>query len=301
MRNFLVREAWQCTAPLGAALLVALIAVPQGSAQAPAPDRVVLITGSTDGLGREVALRLARPGTHVLVHGRNVERGEAVVRAVQEAGATARFYRADLARLAEVRALAAQVRRDHDRLDVLVNNAGIWLEGEGRQISADGHELHFAVNYLSHYLLPRELLPLLRRSAPARIVNVASGGQQAIDFDDVMLTRRYSARRGYAQSKLAQVLFTFELARELEETGVTVNGLHPATMMNTTMVLSRGGRVQSTVEEGAAAVVNLIEAPDLGSGRYFEGVRPARAHAQAYDEEARARLRGLSEALVGGG
>jgi NAD(P)-dependent dehydrogenase (short-subunit alcohol dehydrogenase family) len=285
---------------LGTALFVALTGVSRAAAQAPAPERVVLITGSTDGLGREVALRLARPGTHVLVHGRNAERGAAVVRAVQDAGGTARFYRADLARLAEVRALAEQVRRDHARLDVLVNNAGIWLEGEDRQLSADGHELHFAVNYLSHWLLTRELLPLLRGSAPARIVNVASGAQQAIDFDDVMLTRRYSAGRGYAQSKLAQVLFTFDLARELEGTGVTVNALHPATMMNTTMVLSRGARAQSSVEEGAAAVLNLIEADDLGSGRYFDGLRPARAHSQAYDDEARARLRRLSEALAGG-
>jgi NAD(P)-dependent dehydrogenase (short-subunit alcohol dehydrogenase family) len=269
-------------------------------ADAQAPERVILITGSTDGLGREVALALARPGTHLLVHGRNAERGEEVVRAVTEAGGSARFYRADLAGLADVRALAAQVLRDHDRLDVLVNNAGIWLEGEDRQVSAEGHELHFAVNYLSHYLLTRELLPLLRRSAPARIVNVASGAQQPLDFDDVMLTRRYSAGRGYAQSKLAQVLFTIDLAGELDGTGVTVNALHPATMMNTSMVLSRGARTQSTVEEGAAAVLELIEAPGLGSGGFYDGTRPGRAHSQAYVADARARLRRLSDALTGG-
>jgi NAD(P)-dependent dehydrogenase (short-subunit alcohol dehydrogenase family) len=284
-----------------ALLLAFASAAVSARAQERVPERVVLITGSTDGLGREVALTLAGPGTRILVHGRNRERGEAVVSAVQAAGGTARFYQADLADLAQVRALGRAVLRDEPRLDVLVNNAGIWLEGEDRQVSADGHELHFAVNYLSHFLLTRMLLPLLERSPGARIVNVASGAQQAIDFDDVMLTRRYSAGRGYAQSKLAQILFTFDLARELEGKGVSVNALHPATMMNTNMVLSRGARTQSTVEEGAAAVLHLIEAQGLGSGGFFDGTRPARASAQAYDENARARLRRLSEALAGGG
>ena len=284
---------------------LALVLSPDARAQpatSTAPtERVILITGSTDGLGREVALGLARPGTHVIVHGRNRERGEAVVRAIEEAGGSARFYRADLADLNQVRDFADAVLRDHARLDVLVNNAGIWLEGEDRQLSANGHELHFAVNYLSHFLLTRSLLPLLQHSAPARIVNVASGAQQAIDFDDVMLTRRYSAGRGYAQSKLAQILFTFDLAAELEGTGVTVNALHPATMMNTSMVLSRGARARSTVEEGAAAVLNLIESLEIGSGRFFDGRRPALAHAQAYDAAARARLRRVSETLTDGG
>jgi NAD(P)-dependent dehydrogenase (short-subunit alcohol dehydrogenase family) len=265
---------------------------------AAAAQRVVLITGSTDGLGREVALGLAGPGTHVIVHGRNRERGEAVVSAVENAGGSARFYRADLSDLGQVRDLADAVTRDYTRLDVLVNNAGVWLDGEGRQVSREGHELHFAVNYLSHFLLTRRLLPLLRQSAPSRIVSVASGAQQAIDFEDVMLTRRYSASRGYAQSKLAQILFTFDLAEELEGTGVSANALHPATMMNTNMVLSRGARAQSTVEEGAAAVLALIEA-EVGSGRFFDGTRPVRAHPQAYDGTARVQLRRLSEALTG--
>ena len=262
--------------------------------------RVVLITGSTDGLGREVALELAGPGTHVVVHGRNRERGLEVVRAIEGKGGSARFYQADLGQLAQVRALGEAILRDYDRLDVLVNNAGIWLSPEqGRQLSADGHELHFAVNYLSHYLLTRTLLPLLVESAPARIISVASVAQQPIDFDDVMLERNYSDGRGYAQSKLAQILFTFDLARELEGTGVTVNAVHPASMMNTTMVLSRGAAARSSVEEGAAAVLQSIRSPDVGTGGYFHGMRRTRAHEQAYDETARARLRQLSDALTG--
>lgn len=265
------------------------------------PDRqVALVTGSTDGLGREVARRLASGGAHVVVHGRNRERGMQVVAEIEREGrGSARFYQADLASLEAVRGFANAILRDYDRLDVLVNNAGIWLTAPGgRQLSADAHELHFAVNYLSGFLLTRMLLPLLVESAPSRIVNVASGAQTPIDFSDVMLERDYSGSRGYAQSKLAQILFTFDLARELEGTGVTVAALHPATFMNTSMVLEAGVEPRSTVEEGAEAVMNLITAPDLASGQYFNGLRPARANAQAYDEEARARLCALSRELT---
>jgi NAD(P)-dependent dehydrogenase (short-subunit alcohol dehydrogenase family) len=285
------------------ALVAAAVANPRGADAQAAPradDRVILITGSTDGLGREVALELAGPGTHILVHGRNAERGAEVVSAIQQVGGSARFFRADLAELTEVRALGVAVLDSYDRLDILVNNAGIWLEPEqGRRTNAAGHEMHFAVNYLSHYLLTRILLPLITSTPNARIVNVASAAQQPIDFDDVMMENGYDDGRGYAQSKLAQVLFTIDLAEELRDTGVTVNALHPATMMNTSMVLSRGAATRSTVEEGVDAVLNLIEAPGLGSGGYFNGTRPVRAHAQAYDEDARARLRELSDRLTG--
>lgn len=275
-------------------------AAQSGVAKDSADAKVILITGSTDGLGREVALKMAGPGTHIIVHGRNRQRGLEVVRAIETAGGSARFYHADLAHLDQVRELGQAILRDHERLDVLVNNAGIWLPAEqGRQVSADGHELHFAVNYLSHYLLTRTLLPLLLQAPSACIVNVASGAQQPIDFDDVMLERNYSDLRGYAQSKLAQILFTFDLARELEGTGVTVNALHPASMMNTTMVLSRGAAARSSVAEGVGAVLHLINSPDIGTGRYFSGTRPAKAHSQAYDAAARQRLRRLSDVLTG--
>lgn len=268
----------------------------------PADTPVILITGSTDGLGRQVARRLAAAGAHIIVHGRNRERGTALVDEITRDGrGSARFYAADFASLARVRAFAHAILRDYDRLDVLVNNAGIWLEAtDERRVSEDGHELHFAVNYLAGYLLTRMLLPRLIESAPARIVNVASVGQAPIDFGNVMLERGYEPFRAYAQSKLAQILFTFDLARELEGTGVTVNALHPATLMDTRMVTEAGIRPRSTVAEGADALVHLITGPDLGTGRYFDGKRPARANAQAYDEEARAQLRRLSEEWVGG-
>jgi NAD(P)-dependent dehydrogenase (short-subunit alcohol dehydrogenase family) len=261
-------------------------------------DLVVLVTGSTDGLGRAVAIRLARQGSEIIVHGRNRERGAEVVSEITRAGGTARFYAADLASFAQVNDLVVQILRDYSRLDVLINNAGIWLDGP-RQTSADGHELHFQVNYLSGYLLTRALLPLLRKSTPSRVVNVASGAQQPIDFADVMLTRGYNDGRAYAQSKLAQVMFTIDLARELLGSGVTVTALHPATYMDTGMVVSRGIQPRSSVEEGAEAVVHLATADGLRSGEYFNGSTPARANAQAYDEAARERLARLSRELTG--
>jgi NAD(P)-dependent dehydrogenase (short-subunit alcohol dehydrogenase family) len=261
---------------------------------------IILITGSTDGLGREVARRLAATGAHIIVHGRNRGRGLALVEEIERKGkGSAAFYAADLASLEQVRKLAEAILRDYDRLDVLVNNAGIFLPGGGRQLSADGHELHFAVNYLSGFLLTRLLLPRIVSSAPARIVNVASAAQTPIEFDDVMLGRGYSTWRAYGQSKLAQVMFTFDLARELEGTRVIVNAVHPASMMNTAMVLNAGGQPRSTVAEGAEAVLQLVTAPDLRSGQYFDRMWPSRANGQAYDDEAREKLRKLSHQLTG--
>ncbi len=266
--------------------------------------KTVLITGSSDGVGRRVAVRLGALGARVLVHGRNRERGEAVCAEIRAAGnERTAFYQADLASLAEVRQLAAAVRHDHDRIHLLINNAGLGSGGRGarRETSADGFELRFAVNYLAHFLLTWLLVPNLRASAPARIVNVASAGQYPIDFDDVMLTRTYVGGRAYMQSKLAQVMFTIDLARQLEGTGITVNCLHPATYMDTTMVRQAGTTPISTVDEGADAIINLAASPVLvgRTGLYFVGLHPQQADPQAYEEEAREKLRNLSLQLTG--
>jgi len=265
--------------------------------------KTILITGATDGVGRRVAERLGQAGARVLVHGRDRTRGAQVVDTLRATGGQAEFYQADLASLAEVRRLAEAVRNDSDRLDVLISNAGL---GSGhapreRRLSADGHEMLFAVNYLAGFLLTALLLPLLRASAPSRIVNVASAGQQAIDFDDVMLTRDYSGGRAYRQSKLAQILFTVDLAEALQGSGVTVNCLHPSTFMDTTMVRQGGTRPLSSVDDGAEAILNLAVAPETAhlTGRYFNVLQEARANAQAYDPAARARLRALSLKLCG--
>jgi NAD(P)-dependent dehydrogenase (short-subunit alcohol dehydrogenase family) len=264
--------------------------------------KCALVTGSTDGVGRLVAARLAADGATVLVHGRDPARGERLVAEIKGDGGAAEFLAADLASLQAVRGLAEAVRARTERLDILVNNAGIGTAGGGggRQVSADGHELRFAVNYLSGFLLTHLLLPLLRASAPSRVVNVASAGQQEIDFGDVMLTRGYSGTRAYCQSKLAQIMFTIDLAETLKGSGVTVNALHPATYMNTTMVREAGVTPWSSVEEGGEAILNLAASPALQgrSGLYFNGLNEARANRQAYDVEARRRLRDVSRELT---
>jgi NAD(P)-dependent dehydrogenase (short-subunit alcohol dehydrogenase family) len=239
----------------------------------------------------------------VLVHGRDRGRGKRVAADIKAAGGAAEFLAADLASLDQVRSLASEVKRTTDRLNLLVNNAGIGRGGADakRETSANGHELRFAVNYLAGFLLTYLLLPFVKDSAPARIVNVSSAGQQEIDFDDVMLTKGYSGIRAYRQSKLAQIMFTIDLARELGGTGVTVTTLHPATYMDTGMVRASGITPTSSVDEGADAIMNLAvgEAGAKHSGGYFNGLREARALAQAYDEEARRRLREISLELTG--
>ncbi len=265
--------------------------------------KTALVTGSTDGLGRPVAGHLARQGAHVLIHGRDAERGQALAETIRQAGGRAQFLAADLASLDEVRRLAAYVQRSAPQLDILINNAGIGpgAPGSPRSTSADDHELRFAVNYLAGFLLTRLLLPQLRASGSSRIVNVSSAGQQAIDFSDVMLEREYDGFRAYFQSKLAQVLFTIDLAEELRGTGISVNAVHPASFMDTNMVRQVGDPPQSSVEEGAEAVLNLAASPDMEgeTGHYYDQLNEGRALEQAYDPEARARLRELSIELTG--
>ena len=266
--------------------------------------KTILVTGATDGLGKLTAAALAGEGATVLLHGRDQAKGEAVLAELKAAtgNPALEFHRADLASLAEVRALAGSVLAGHDRLDVLVNNAGVALFGDKpRQASRDGLELHFQVNYLAPFLLTHLLLPAIRAAAPARIVNVASIGQAPIDFADVQLERSYSGLQAYRQSKLAQIMFTIDLAERLRGTGVTVTALHPGTLMNTKMVLGQGMTPQTPVEEGIAATVRLAVSADVEgeTGVYFNQQTPQRANEQAYDAAARRRLWELSVKLAG--
>ncbi|OLE22326.1 MAG: 3-oxoacyl-ACP reductase [Catenulispora sp. 13_1_20CM_3_70_7] len=270
-------------------------------------SRIVLITGATDGLGRALAHRLAADGdTTLLLHGRSQERLDATADAIRDAhgGPRPRTFRADLASLAQVRMLAADVRAATDRLDALVSNAGIGggePDGRDRRLSADGYELRFAVNYLAGFLLTHELLPLLRASAPARVVNVASLGQQEIEFDDVMLEHGYDGMRAYCQSKLAQISSAVELSERVPASEVTFNSLHPATFMPTKMVLQELGRSVDSLETGVEATRRLVVDPKLAgvSGRFFDRQRETTALKQAYDKEARGELYRLSLELVG--
>jgi NAD(P)-dependent dehydrogenase (short-subunit alcohol dehydrogenase family) len=265
-----------------------------------APPRVILVTGATDGLGRRVAEKLAAPGVLLLVHGRDRARGQAVVAAIEAAGGEAIFHEVDFASLDAVGRMSEGIAATHQQIDVIVNNAGIALARGPRQLSADGHELTFAVNHLAPFLLTRMLLKHLGRERPSRVINVASAGQTAIDFQNVMLEHGYDGMRAYCQSKLANIMFAFDLAQELEGADSTAASLHPSTYMDTAMVRAAGATPLSSVETGADAVLALVNKPSVAiAGRYFEVMRETRAHAQAYDRDARRKLHRLSLELTG--
>ena len=250
----------------------------------PIEDTVVLVTGATDGLGRAVARELFARGARVLVHGRDRTKLYPAARELSRDGVPAPALLADLSSLDEVRDLARYVQRTTPQLHVLINNAGIGSglpEGRERQVSEDGYELRLAVNHLAGFLLTLRLLPLLRRSAPARIINVASLGQAPIDFDDPMLEQGYSGTRAYGQSKLAQITTGFELAERLDPKEVTVASLHPATYMPTKMVLEEIGSSVDRLEDGVAATVRLALDPELEgvTGHFFDRHRCHRPRA----------------------
>ena len=265
-----------------------------------ADERTIVITGATDGLGKGIAKELAPSGARLILHGRNEEKGQALLEELAPTTAgVLEWRRADFASLDQVRWLAGDLEEER-RIDVLVNNAGIGTAGP-REESEDGYELTFQVNYLAPFLLTHELLPLLRQSAPSRIVNVSSAGQAPIDFDDVMLDRGYSGVQAYCQSKLALVMLTFDLAEELEGSGVTANCLHPGTYMPTNMVRQAEIDPVTPLEEGIAATLRLVTSPEVEgiNGHYFDGTSESAPHPQAEDPEARRRLREISAELTG--
>ena len=265
-------------------------------------QRVTVLTGATSGLGRAVAHTLAARGGRLILHGRNPELLDELASELRGATAQVDVVQADLSDLAQVRQLAADIAELTDRLDVLVHNAGV---GKGatdtRQVSADGYELRLAVNHLAPFALTQRLLPLLESGGHSRIVNVASGAQQPVDFADPQLEHGYSGDRAYAKSKFAMVTAGFALAKTLPPEVVTVNSLHPATLMPTRMVHEGYGRTVDTLQTGVDAVVNLIENPGLAdvTGQYFSIQQPAAAHPETYDVDTQQRLWTLSEQLTG--
>jgi NAD(P)-dependent dehydrogenase (short-subunit alcohol dehydrogenase family) len=272
----------------------------------PISEQIILVTGATDGLGKGTALALAQSGATVLLHGRDQTRLETARQEIFTATGNDRLeiYRADFVSLDEVRSLAQNLLKHHPRLDMLINNAGIVGGSAGetqRKFSQEGYELVFAVNYLAPFLLTLLLLPALRHTPPSRIINVTSAGQSPIQFDNVMMERGYEPLAAYRQSKLAQVMFTIDLADRLKNDQITVNSLHPASLMPTKMVFEYFGRTMSSIEDGVNAVTRLATDPSLDTvtGKYFDEQREARANAQAYDADARRQLWQLSEELTG--
>jgi NAD(P)-dependent dehydrogenase (short-subunit alcohol dehydrogenase family) len=269
----------------------------------PLDEQTVLITGATGGLGRALVHRAAGHGATVVAHGRDERRLRDLALEVEEAtGTSIDTVAADLADLREVDRLADSVLDTYDRLDVLVNNAGVGfgVPDGPREVSVDGIELRFAVNHLAAYRLAGRLAKLLEVSAPSRIVQVASAGQLALDPDDPLTEHGWDGVTAYRRAKLAQVMATYDLAADLVGTGVTVNALHPATFMDTAMVRDSGVSPTSTVEEGLAATWRLVADPDLEgvSGRYFDGTRGGTTDPQADDPAARAWVRALSDRLL---
>jgi NAD(P)-dependent dehydrogenase (short-subunit alcohol dehydrogenase family) len=269
----------------------------------PIDEQTVLVTGTTSGLGRHLVQRLAAAGAAVVAHGRDTERLRRTRDQIREAtGREVDTVQADLADLTQVHRLADEVLDRYPQLHALVNNAGVGFgpPGSGREVSTDGIELRFAVNHLASYLLARRLADRLVASAPARIVQVASAGQLALDPDDPFTERGYDGVTAYRRSKLAQVMASFDLAADLVGTGVSVNAVHPATFMDTAMVREAGQAPSSSVEEGVDAVWWLLTDPALDwvSGHYFEGTKPAQPDPHADDPAARAWLRHLSDSFI---
>jgi NAD(P)-dependent dehydrogenase (short-subunit alcohol dehydrogenase family) len=275
--------------------------------------KTVLITGGTGGIGRATAIGLATMGARVGITGRDRARAEEAADAIrrQSNDAAVDVFVADLSSQSEVRRLARDVLAAYPRLDVLINNVGgFWAH---RHVTADGLEHTFALNHLAPFLLTNLLIERLRASAPARIVTVSSGAQSMgrIDFDDLMGEVRYSGQRAYNQSKLANVMFTYELARRLDRSGVTANALHPG-VTSTAFGAEDGVRVMAPIiaalrpfmrsaKRGAETSVFLASSPDAAgvSGRFFES-RKARASQKAsYDSATAARLWEVSADLVG--
>ena len=259
----------------------------------------MLVTGSTDGIGKETAARLAGAGATVILHARSRERGEQVLREIRERTGSEglRLVVGDLSSLAQVRGISEQVKAGYNRLDVLINNAGVVAQR--RTETEDGYELTFAVNHLAPFLLTNLLLEELKGSVPSRVVTVSSELHERarMDFDDPGLAREWGPRKAYNQSKLANVMFAYELARRLRGTGVTSNALHPGVVG--TKLLRRGfGARGSSVSGAAEALVYLATNPEVEgvTGRYFRKNREADS---SYDEEAQRKLWELSERMVG--
>ena len=264
-------------------------------------EKTILITGATDGIGKLTALRLAKQNARVLIHGRNADKLKNVVAELKNKTGNQNIegFVADFSSLKEVRKLADDVLSKYQSIDVLINNAGVGFADE--RYSKDGYELRFAVNHLAPFLFTQLLLPALKNSAPSRIVNVSSAGQQAVDFDDIMLEKKFDGVRAYCQSKLALIMFTIDLAEKLKDEKITVNSLHPGTYLNTNMVRNAGISPWGEPESGADAETYLALSPELEdvTGKYFNVKSQAKADSQAYDANARKKLWDISIKLTG--
>lgn len=263
-------------------------------------ERTVLITGATDGLGKMTAEQFAKQGARILLHGRNEEKGSNTVEEIKQTTGNQdlEYFNGDFSSLQSVAQLAEKITANNEKIDLLINNAGIGggpKSQKQRELSQDGYELRWSINYLAQVLLTRKLLPIIKDGA--RIINVASVGQAPIDFNDINMKNHYEGYLAYKRSKLALIMFTFDLATELQERKIHVNALHPSTLMSTNMVSNHFGPAQTFVEKGFSAVEFLATSKDLDevTGEYFEGKTQAQANPQAYDKTAREKLQQITK------
>ncbi len=241
-------------------------------------DKTILITGSTDGIGKQSALELGELGARVILHGRNASKAKRVLQEIKQKTDNDKmdYSLADLSSLQQIRKMADEIGRKFSRLDVLINNAGVAINR--LEFSEDGHEMTFAVNHLAAFALTRHLLDLLIQSAPSRIVNISSMVHSAsLNFEDLAVPQNFDGWEAYCQSKLCNILFTYELADKLQDQGVTVNCLHPGVI--DTKLLRANFSGGSPVTEGSRKLVYLATAPELAAvtGKYFKDNRQTRS------------------------
>jgi NAD(P)-dependent dehydrogenase (short-subunit alcohol dehydrogenase family) len=263
----------------------------------------ICITGSTDGIGKLVAQDLAKQDktAAILLHGRDKNKLDAVVAETMSKSGNLNVegFTADFSSLDQVRRFAKDVLSKYNGINILINNAGAGFAAP--RYGKNGTETRFTVNYLAPFLLTNLLLPALKNATPSRIVNVASAGQSAIHFADVMLEKHFDGIAAYTQSKLALVMFTFDLAAQLKENNITVNALHPGTYLDTNMVHEAGIKPLGSAQSGADAIIYLATSAELKNitGKYFNVKNEAKAHTQAYDANARKQLREITLMLTG--
>lgn len=269
----------------------------------PMQGKTVLITGSADGIGKQTALELARLGATVILHGRDFSRGNSVLQEIKKLTGNERLdlFIADLSSQKQIRKLAAEIQKKYTRLDVLVNNAGVYMRQ--RHMTEEGIEMTFAVNHLAPFLLTSLLLDLLRKSAPARIITVSSIAHQRarMDFDNLQAEKRFDAYNSYALSKLANILFTYELADRLNGSAVTATTLHPGVIDTKLLRIGFGSSGGGSLEEGAKTTVYLASSPlaaDI-SGKYFVDCTQRASSSLSCDVKLRKKLWLKSEQLVG--
>ena len=252
-------------------------------------EKIILLTGATDGIGKLTAFKLFENGINLIIHGRNETKLKSLYNELvkKSNGNFVDCFIADFSSLDEVRDFAREIKLKYNQLDVLINNAAAGMADE--RYSRDGYELRFAVNFLAPFLLTNLLLPELKNASPSRIVNVSSIGQHPIDFNDIMLDNSFDETRAYRQSKLALIMFTFDLAEKLQNENITVNALHPGTYLDTNMVRNYDIKPLGKAESGADAEVYLAisEKVENVSGKFFNVKTVAQADKQAYDESAR--------------